>query len=208
MKVRGIYKIAPPAGFKHVALEVVDARHRRAVLVASRPERNSVGAVASATRSCATRSRPAAEAVIDRLTALKSGFNRVPVLDGGLALAPAQQHNLVVETASITNFDFSPEFNKAIEAKQVAQQEAEKQKYVLQQADLQRQTEVTRAEGKAQAAKLTAESLKANGGALVIAREWIEKWDGKLPNVSAGGAGGGSFMIDLSSLMKEEAKKK
>ncbi|MCW5940113.1 MAG: prohibitin family protein [Fimbriimonadaceae bacterium] len=103
---------------------------------------------------------------------------------------------------SITNFDFSPEFNKAIEAKQVAQQETEKQKYLLQRAELEKQTEVARAEGKAQANKLTAQSLKEMGGGLVIAREWIEKWDGKLPSVSAGGSGG-QFIVDLSSLMKQ-----
>jgi regulator of protease activity HflC (stomatin/prohibitin superfamily) len=105
---------------------------------------------------------------------------------------------------SIVNFDFSPEFNKAIESKQVAQQEAEKQKYVLQQAELQKQTEIARAQGTAEAAKLNAEALKVNGGSLVIAREWIEKWDGRLPNVSAGG-GGGQFIIDIGSLMREPA---
>lgn len=113
-------------------------------------------------------------------------------------------YDIIVEPAglSITNFDFSPEFNHAIEAKQVAQQEAEKQKYVLQQAELQKQTDVTKAEGTAQAAKLNAESLKVQGGALVIAREWIEKWDGKLPSVSAS-SGGGGMIFDLSTLMKE-----
>lgn len=105
---------------------------------------------------------------------------------------------------SIVNFDFSPEFNKAIESKQVAQQEAEKQKYVLQQAELQKQTEIARAQGTAEAAKLNAEALKVSGGGLVIAREWIEKWDGRLPNVSAGG-GGGQFIIDLGSLTREPA---
>jgi regulator of protease activity HflC (stomatin/prohibitin superfamily) len=101
---------------------------------------------------------------------------------------------------SITNFDFSPEFNKAIEAKQVAQQEAEKQKYLLQRAELEKQTEVTLAEGKAQAARLSAESLKVQGGSLVIAREWIEKWDGKLPQMSGGS---GQYIVDVSSLLRQ-----
>lgn len=115
-----------------------------------------------------------------------------------------QTYNIIVDPqgVSIVNFDFSPEFNDAIEAKQVAQQDAEKQKYVLQQAELQKQTDVARAQGKAQAAKLNAEALKVSGGGLVIAREWIEKWDGKLPSVSAGGGGGGQFIIDIASLMK------
>ncbi|MFY9234730.1 MAG: hypothetical protein WAO58_09755 [Fimbriimonadaceae bacterium] len=39
----------------------------------------------------------------------------------------------------------------------------------------------------------------------MIAREWIEKWDGKLPNVY--GSGGGGMMFDLSSLMKQSGQK-
>jgi regulator of protease activity HflC (stomatin/prohibitin superfamily) len=111
-------------------------------------------------------------------------------------------YNILVDPqgVSIVNFEFSPEFNRAIEAKQVAQQEAEKQKFVLQQAELQRQTEVARAKGSAEAARLNAESLRAQGGALVIAREWITKWDGKLPSVSGGG---NQFILDLQSLLKE-----
>lgn len=113
-----------------------------------------------------------------------------------------QTYNIIVDPSglSIVNFDFSPEFNKAIEAKQVAQQEAEKQKYVLQQAELQKQTEVARAKGTAEAARLNAEALKVNGGGLVIAREWIEKWDGKLPSVAGGG---NQFIIDLNNLLRE-----
>ncbi|MCB0825283.1 MAG: prohibitin family protein [Armatimonadetes bacterium] len=119
-----------------------------------------------------------------------------------------KKYHLLVEPGglSITNFKFSEEFNRAIEAKQVAQQEAEKQKYVLQQAELEKQTKIARAQGEAESAKLNAEALKVNGGSLVIAREWIEKWDGKLPQVSAGasGSGGGGFIIDLKSLLTDK----
>jgi regulator of protease activity HflC (stomatin/prohibitin superfamily) len=114
-------------------------------------------------------------------------------------------YNLIVEPLglSITNFDFSPEFNRAIEQKQVAQQEAEKQKYVLQQAELEKETEITRAEGKAQAAKLNAAALQVQGGSLVVAREWIEKWNGQLPSVATGGgSGGGGVILDLSTLLR------
>lgn len=109
---------------------------------------------------------------------------------------------LIVEPAglSITNFDFSPEFNRAIEAKQVAQQQAEQQKYVLQRAELEKQTAIAKAEGEARAAELNAEALRVQGGSLVVAREWITKWDGKLPQVS----GGGNYIIDLQSLLKQQ----
>lgn len=113
-----------------------------------------------------------------------------------------QEYDLIVEPAglSITNFNFSQEFNTAIEAKQVAQQEAEQQKYVLQKAELERQTAVTRARGVSEAAKLNALALQAQGGSKVLAREWIEKWDGHVPTVSSGGQG---VIIDINSLLKE-----
>jgi regulator of protease activity HflC (stomatin/prohibitin superfamily) len=115
-------------------------------------------------------------------------------------------YNIIVEPngLSIVNFDFSPEFNRAIEEKQVAQQQAEKQRYVLQQAELERQTQVTRAKGQAEAARLTAAALQAQGGSLVIAREWIEKWNGEVPSVSAGT--GQNMILDISSLTRQPAR--
>lgn len=114
-------------------------------------------------------------------------------------------YGLLVEPngVSITNFDFSPEFNKAIEAKQVAQQEAEKQKYILQRAEMEQQTAIAKAKGESEAARLNAEALKVQGGELVVAREWIEKWDGKLPQV---GGGSGQYILDLKSLLEKQGQ--
>ncbi len=114
-----------------------------------------------------------------------------------------RSYDLIVEPAglSITNFEFSPDFNTAIESKQVAQQEAEKQKYVLQKAELERQTAVTKARGASEAARLNAQALQAQGGSKVLAREWIEKWNGEVPTVS--GQGGGGVIIDINSLLKQ-----
>lgn len=114
-----------------------------------------------------------------------------------------EAYDIIVEPLglSITNFSFSRDFESAIEAKQVAQQEAEQQKYVLQKAELERQTQVTKARGAAEAAKLNAAALQAQGGSKVLAREWIEKWDGHVPTVS--GTGGGGVIIDINSLLRQ-----
>lgn len=104
---------------------------------------------------------------------------------------------------SITNFEFSEEFNKAIEQKTIAQQEAEKQRFVLARAELEKQTKVAQAQGEAEAAKLNAQALQANGGELVIAREWIEKWDGKMPTVAGGNSG---YMLDLRQILNDSQK--
>ncbi|MHB0912794.1 MAG: prohibitin family protein [Armatimonadota bacterium] len=116
--------------------------------------------------------------------------------------ARLKAYDIIVEPSglSITNFNFSAEFNAAIEAKQVAQQEAEKQRYILERAELERQTMITKAKGASEAARLNALALQAQGGSKVLAREWIEKWDGHVPTVS--GSGGGGIIIDINSLLR------
>lgn len=90
-----------------------------------------------------------------------------------------KDYDIVVEPGgvSITNFDFSPEFNKSIEEKQVAEQTAQKAKYELQQAEIQKQIDITQAEGKAQANRIQAQSLPKP----ILEQKWIDKWDGHLP---------------------------
>ncbi|MHB1460332.1 MAG: prohibitin family protein [Armatimonadota bacterium] len=116
------------------------------------------------------------------------------------------KYDILVEPlgVSITDFSFSPEFNAAIEQKQVAQQETEKQKYVLEKADLERQTAVMKAKGEAESVKIKALALQAAGGNKVLAREWIDKWDGHLPTVSGGNS---SYIMDLKSFMQDKPGK-
>ncbi|GAB4469192.1 MAG: prohibitin family protein [Armatimonadaceae bacterium] len=113
-------------------------------------------------------------------------------------------YNIVVEPSgvSITDFAFSEDFNRAIEQKQVAQQTAEKQKYILQQAKLEAETAITKAKGEAEAARINASSLQASGGSRVLAREWIEKWDGKLPTFMGGNSS--NMIVDFREMMKQD----
>src|SRR5258708_32743212 len=60
-------------------------------------------------------------------------------------------YNVFVENFNIVNFDFSPEFDTAIEAKQVAQQSVETAKQKLAQAQVDAQTAVAQATGQADA---------------------------------------------------------
>lgn len=145
------------------------------------------------------------KAVVANYTAEQLVRDRANVksrIDEGLAKRLAV-YNILVEPGgvSLTNFDFSDEFNKAIESKQVAQQTAEKQKYVLQQAQMEAETAVTKAKGDAEANRIRAKALSSLGGSKVLAREWIEKWDGRLPTVSGNGQ---SLMLDLRGLLDEK----
>lgn len=94
---------------------------------------------------------------------------------------------ITIEDLIITNIDLSNELEKAIEQKMVQEQEAAKAKFKLQQAQIDAQTAVVRAEGEAKAVRIRNDALKDGSGAidLLIA----EKWDGKAPQVVGSGTG-------------------
>jgi prohibitin 2 len=119
-------------------------------------------------------------------------------------------YNIVVDALSITEFQFSPQFTAAVEAKVEAQQRAlqaqnelrriqieaqqnEAQAIGEQKANIARaegikQSNVLQAEGEAQAITLIDAQLRNNPTYL----EWLKatKWDGVLPLVTGGGSGG------------------
>lgn len=92
--------------------------------------------------------------------------------------------NVTPEGLSITNFRFSREFTDAIEAKQVAQQHAQRAQFNLQ------------------AAKIDAQAQRVQGAALTqlfLTKQFLEKWDGHLPNVMTGDSNGLSFLLDAAT---------
>jgi prohibitin 2 len=105
-------------------------------------------------------------------------------------LAP---YHVIVENFNIVNFDFSPEFNAAIEAKQVAQQQVETSKQRLAQAQVDAQTALAQAKGQADA-----QAMLQSSGALTEAYLRylaLTKWNGILPTV----VGGAIPFIDIST---------
>lgn len=91
------------------------------------------------------------------------------------------RYYIIVENFNIVNFDFSDEYQNAIEAKQVAQQQVETAKQKLAQAEIEAQTEVARAQGQADAQKALNQT-----GALTpeyLQYLFLTKWSGVLPQV-------------------------
>ena len=114
-------------------------------------------------------------------------------------------YGIYIEKFNIVNFDFSKEFNEAIEAKQVAEQNLLKTKTEQEQAKVVAKTEaekkviaanaeaeaiLAQANAQAEANKLLEESLSSK----VIAYEQIQKWNGVMPKVT--GSDGG-LLIDV-----------
>jgi prohibitin 1 len=82
----------------------------------------------------------------------------------------AQNFHLTLEDVAITHLTFGREFMKAIEAKQVASQEAERQQWVVKRAEQERQAVVTRAEGEAEAAAIITQAMEKTGSAIIEVR--------------------------------------
>merc|ERR1740117_222585 len=70
----------------------------------------------------------------------------------------------------MTHLTYGKEFANAIEQKQVAEQEAERQKFVVMRAEQERQATVIRSEGEAEAATMISEALKDHGMGLIEVR--------------------------------------
>lgn len=72
----------------------------------------------------------------------------------------AARFNIMLDDVSLTHLAFSPEFTAAVEAKQVAQQEAQRAAFVVDKARQEKQAMVVRAQGEARSAELIGEAIK------------------------------------------------
>lgn len=82
----------------------------------------------------------------------------------------AKDFFIILDDVSITDLSFGREYTAAIEAKQVAQQEAQRAHYQVEKAIQERQQKIVQAEGEAKAATLLGNALKSNPGYLKLRR--------------------------------------
>jgi len=113
------------------------------------------------------------------------------------------RYHIIVDDIYFANIRFSPEYEGAIEAKQVAQQQVETQRQVLAQREIEAQQKVATAKGEAESILVVANGqAKANDALsrsitpILVQYKGIEKWNGILPQVS----GGAVPFVDLSKM--------
>eukprot|EP01098_Paradermamoeba_levis_P010268 TRINITY_DN4316_c0_g1_i1.p1 TRINITY_DN4316_c0_g1~~TRINITY_DN4316_c0_g1_i1.p1 ORF type:complete len:271 (-),score=94.00 TRINITY_DN4316_c0_g1_i1:48-860(-) len=70
----------------------------------------------------------------------------------------SSQYGIILDDVSIISINFSNEFAAAIERKQVAQQEAERSRYLVEKVKQEKMAAIIKAEGEAEAAKLISEA--------------------------------------------------
>ncbi|KAF7069226.1 hypothetical protein CFC21_074887 [Triticum aestivum] len=82
----------------------------------------------------------------------------------------AKNFNIALDDVSITSLSFGKEFTHAIEAKQVAAQEAERAKFIVEKAEQDKKSAIIRAQGEAKSAELIGNAI-ANNPAFVALRQ-------------------------------------
>ncbi|SPN97544.1 probable prohibitin PHB1 [Cephalotrichum gorgonifer] len=117
----------------------------------------------------------------------------------------AAEFNIALEDVSITHMTFGHEFTKAVEQKQIAQQDAERARFIVEKAEQERQANVIRAEGEADAAETISKAIAKYGDGLVQIRKIeasreIAQTLASNPNVAylpSGKQSGGQFLLSV-----------
>lgn len=82
----------------------------------------------------------------------------------------ASDFHILLDDVSITHLAFSREYTAAVEAKQVAQQDSERAKYIVERALQEKKSIVIKAEGEAQSALLIGNAIKNNPAFIQLRR--------------------------------------
>lgn len=83
----------------------------------------------------------------------------------------ASSFGLILDDISLTHLTFGKEFTEAVELKQVAQQEAERARFLVERAEQQKQAAIITAEGDAKGADLLSRAFKKAGDGLIELRK-------------------------------------
>ncbi|WP_392536023.1 prohibitin family protein [Nostoc sp. C117] len=119
------------------------------------------------------------------------------------------KYGIIVLDTSVVDLAFSPEFARAVEEKQIAEQRAQRAVYVAREAEQEAQADINRAKGRSEAQRLLAETLKAQGGQLVLQKEAIEAWKtggAQMPKVLVMGGdskSGVPFIFNLGNVQNQ-----
>ena len=131
-----------------------------------------------------------AEEIITKRGQVKTGVDQA-------LIERLRPYHIAVDDISLVHVHFSNRFSDAVEAKQVAEQEAKRAEFVALKAVKEAEARVNLAKGEATAQKLLRESLTPE----LLQRQAIEKWNGSLPLIVGGE---GTKLLDIRQLIEAD----
>merc|ERR1719263_1827666 len=111
--------------------------------------------------------------------------------------------DIMLDEVSITHLAFSREFSKSVEDKQVAEQQPERQKFIVQMAEQEKLAVIKKAEGEAEAAKMVSAALAQYGKGFVevkridAAKEIAETLSKSNNVMYLPGGGGANLLLNM-----------
>jgi regulator of protease activity HflC (stomatin/prohibitin superfamily) len=129
-----------------------------------------------------------AEEIITKRGQVKDGVDQA-------LIERLRPYHISVDDISLVHVHFSNRFSDAVEAKQVAEQEAKRAEFIALKAIKDAEAKVNLAAGEAEAQRLLRENLTPE----LLQRQAIEKWNGNLPFIVGGE---GTRLLDLKQLIK------
>merc|ERR1712050_520259 len=87
----------------------------------------------------------------------------------------AKDFNILLDDVAITHLNFSSEYEKAVESKQVAQQQAERARYLVLKAQEEKKRTIIHAEGEKESARMIGDSIRSNPGFIELRRIQVAK---------------------------------
>ncbi|MBW4507754.1 MAG: prohibitin family protein [Scytonematopsis contorta HA4267-MV1] len=113
-----------------------------------------------------------AEEIITKRGEVKVGVDN-------LLITRLVNYHVAVDDISLVHVHFSERFSDAVEAKQIAEQEAKRAEFIALKAVKEAEAKVNLAKGETEAQRLIRETLTAD----ILRKRAIEKWDGTLPKI-------------------------
>jgi regulator of protease activity HflC (stomatin/prohibitin superfamily) len=135
----------------------------------------------------AVMARYTAEEIITKRGEVKTGVDRA-------LIERLRPYHIAVDDISLVHVHFSERFSDAVEAKQVAEQEAKRAEFIALKAIKEAESRVNLARGEAEVQRLLRQNLTPR----LLQRQAIEKWNGKLPPILGGK---GTKLLDLRQLI-------
>lgn len=137
-----------------------------------------------------------AEEVITRRNDVKAEVDRLLTT----RLVP---YHLAVDDVSLVQTNFSQQFSDAVEAKQIAEQEAKRAGFLAIRAAKEAEAKVNLAKGDAEAQRLIDETLTPN----LLRKQAVDKWDGRMP-LMTGDQNLKLLELELDDMMEMQSLKK
>lgn len=130
-----------------------------------------------------------AEEIITRRGEVKAGVD-------DLLTIRLKPYHIQVDDISLVHVHFSDRFRDAVEAKQIAEQQAKQAEFIALKAIQQAEARVNLARGEAEAQRLLKDTLTAD----LLQKQAIEKWDGRLPVIMGSDT---NKVVDLNRLVQQ-----